>query len=234
MLSEYKNLMADGLWRNNVIFTQLLALCPLMAVTTTATNGLGMGLVTAAVLTVSNLLVSLIRHQVPNQIRIPIFTLLIAALVTLVDQAMNAWLHDLHRVLGLFIALIVVNCAILGRAEAYAIKNPPLAATIDGIATGLGFTLGLVLVGGCREILGSGTLFSGASLLLGPHFQFMELTLLPGYRGFLLMMLPPGGFIMMGLLLGAIRLAKRAFSQSREPAAVATSDVAEAQGGCHP
>ena len=231
---SYRALLADGLWHNNVIFTQLLALCPLMAVTTTATNGLGMGLVTAAVLTVSNLLVSLIRHQVPNQIRIPIFTLLIAALVTLVDQAMNAWLHDLHRVLGLFIALIVVNCAILGRAEAYAIKNPPLAATIDGIATGLGFTLGLVLVGGCREILGSGTLFSGASLLLGPHFQFMELTLLPGYRGFLLMMLPPGGFIMMGLLLGAIRLVKRAFSQSREPAAVATSDEAEAQGGCRP
>ena len=230
--NPYWELMADGLWRNNVIFTQMLALCPLMAVTTTATNGLGMGLVTAAVLTVSNLLVSLIRHQVPNQIRIPIFTLLIAALVTLVDQAMNAWLHDLHRVLGLFIALIVVNCAILGRAEAFAIKNRPLAATVDGIATGLGFTLGLVLVGGCREILGSGTLFSGASLLLGPHFQFMELTILPGYRGFLLMMLPPGGFIMMGLLLGAIRLAKRAFSQSREPAAVATSDVAEAQGGC--
>ena len=115
---SYRALLADGLWHNNVIFTQLLALCPLMAVTTTATNGLGMGLVTAAVLTVSNLLVSLIRHQVPNQIRIPIFTLLIAALVTLVDQAMNAWLHDLHRVLGLFIALIVVNCAILGRAEA--------------------------------------------------------------------------------------------------------------------
>ena len=168
---SYRALLADGLWHNNVIFTQLLALCPLMAVTTTATNGLGMGLVTAAVLTVSNLLVSLIRHQVPTQIRIPIFTLLIAALVTLVDQAMNAWLHDLHRVLGLFIALIVVNCAILGRAEAYAIKNPPLAATIDGIATGLGFTLGLVLVGGCREILGSGTLFSGASLLLGVMTQ---------------------------------------------------------------
>ena len=124
--------------------------------------------------------------------------------------------------------------AMMDGIRQYFIKNPPLAATIDGIATGLGFTLGLVLVGGCREILGSGTLFSGASLLLGPHFQFMELTLLPGYRGFLLMMLPPGGFIMMGLLLGAIRLAKRAFSQSREPAAVAPTDVAEAQGGCHP
>ena len=197
-------------------------------------NVAGMGAVTTLVLVASNLLVSLIRAIVPNQIRIPIFTLLIAALVTLVDQAMNAWMHDLHRVLGLFIALIVVNCAILGRAEAFAIKNRPLAATVDGIATGLGFTLGLVLVGGCREILGSGTLFSGASLLLGPHFQFMELTILPGYRGFLLMMLPPGGFIMMGLLLGAIRLSKRVFSKAKDSAAVGTTEVVEAQGGCQP
>lgn len=230
--NPYWELMADGLWRNNVIFTQLLALCPLMAVTTTATNGLGMGLVTLLVLVASNVLVSLIRNQVPSQIRIPIFTLLIAALVTLVDQAMNAWLHDLHRVLGLFIALIVVNCAILGRAEAFAVKNRPLASAVDGLATGLGFTLGLVIVGGCREILGSGTLFAGASLLLGPQFHFMELTILPGYRGFLLMMLPPGGFIMMGLLLGGIRLGKRL--TSKEHASATVAPAAEAQGGCQP
>lgn len=230
--NPYWELMADGLWRNNVIFTQLLALCPLMAVTTTATNGLGMGLVTLLVVVFSNLLVSLIRNLVPNQIRIPIFTLLIASLVTLVDQAMNAWLHDLHRVLGLFIALIVVNCAILGRAEAFAVKNRPLASAVDGLATGLGFTLGLVIVGGCREILGSGTLFAGASLLLGPQFHFMELTILPGYRGFLLMMLPPGGFIMMGLLLGGIRLCKRL--TSKENASVPVAPGTEAQGGCHP
>lgn len=230
--NPYWELMADGLWRNNVIFTQLLALCPLMAVTTTATNGLGMGLVTLLVVVFSNLLVSLIRNLVPNQIRIPIFTLLIASLVTLVDQAMNAWLHDLHRVLGLFIALIVVNCAILGRAEAFAVKNRPLASAVDGLATGLGFTLGLVIVGGCREILGSGTLFAGASLLLGPQFHFMELTILPGYRGFLLMMLPPGGFIMMGLLLGGIRLGKRL--TSKEHASATVAPAAEAQGGCQP
>lgn len=228
MMQEYKNLMADGLWRNNVIFTQMLALCPLMAVTTTATNGLGMGLVTAAVLIASNLLVSLIRNITPNQIRIPIFTLLIAALVTLVDQAMNAWMHDLHRVLGLFISLIVVNCAILGRAEAYAMKSKPLAATVDGVATGLGFTLGLVIVGGFREILGSGTLFSGAALLLGPHFTFMELTVLPGYRGFLLMLLPPGGFIMMGLLLAGQRLLKRVGEEKSVAQTTSTQT-----GGCH-
>ena len=225
---SYRKLLTDGLWSNNVIFTQLLALCPLMAVTTTATNGLGMGLVTMVVLIASNVLVSMIRNWVPNSIRIPIVTLLIAALVTLVDQAMNAWLHDLHRVLGLFIALIVVNCAILGRAEAFAIKNRPLASAADGLGIGLGFTLALVIVGGCREVIGSGTLFAGASLLLGPHFKFMELTLLPGYRGFLLMMLPPGGFIMLGLILSAIRLGSTLRVKAAQPSR------SEAQpGGCH-
>ena len=225
---SYRKLLTDGLWSNNVIFTQLLALCPLMAVTTTATNGLSMGLVTMVVLIASNVLVSMIRNWVPNSIRIPIFTLLIAALVTLVDQAMNAWLHDLHRVLGLFIALIVVNCAILGRAEAFAIKNRPLASAADGLGIGLGFTLALVIVGGCREVIGSGTLFAGASLLLGPHFKFMELTLLPGYRGFLLMMLPPGGFIMLGLILSAIRLGSTLRVKAAQPSR------SEAQpGGCH-
>lgn len=222
-----KNVFLDGLWKDNVIFTQMLALCPLMAVTTTATNGLGMGLVTTLVLVVSNILVSLVRSIVPNQIRIPIFTLLIAALVTLVDLGMNAWMHDLHKVLGLFIALIVVNCAILGRAEAYAMKNPPLLAMFDGLGMGLGFTLSLTIMGGCREILGSGQLFSGASLLLGPHFKFMEVTILPSYHGFLLMLLPPGGFIMMGLLLCGIRLCKK-LATGKE-----TVVTNEAQGGCH-
>ena len=224
-----QNVFTNGLWKDNVIFTQLLALCPLMAVTTTATNGLGMGGVTTLVLVASNLLVSLIRSIVPNQIRIPIFTLLIAALVTLVDLGMNAWMHDLHKVLGLFIALIVVNCAILGRAEAYAMKNPPIPAMLDGLGMGLGFTLSMTIMGGCREIIGSGTLFSGASLLLGPHFKFMELHVIPGYHGFLLMLLPPGGFIMMGLLLCAIRLGKRLLAGKNAPVAQDNS----VQGGCH-
>lgn len=224
-----KNVFTDGLWKDNVIFTQLLALCPLMAVTTTATNGFGMGAVTTLVLVASNLLVSLIRSIVPNQIRIPIFTLLIAALVTLVDLGMNAWMHDLHKVLGLFIALIVVNCAILGRAEAYAMKNPPIPAMLDGLGMGLGFTLSMTIMGGCREIIGSGTLFSGASLLLGPHFKFMELHVLPGYHGFLLMLLPPGGFIMMGLLLCAIRISKRLLAGKNAPATTAPAT----EGGCH-
>lgn len=229
-MNFYLNLIRDGLWRNNVIFTQLLALCPLMAVTTSATNGLGMGLITTVVLLCSNVLVSCIRHIVPPQVRIPIFTLVIASLVTLVDMAMNAWLHELHKVLGLFISLIVVNCAILGRAESFATKNPPLAAAVDGLSMGLGFTMGLVVVGGCREILGSGTLFAGASELLGPHFTFMELTILPGYSGFLLILLPPGGFIMLGLILSAIRLGARLRQKDAVPAAPAQSD---AVGGCH-
>jgi len=228
-MNFYLNLIRDGLWRNNVIFTQMLAMCPLMAVTTSATNGLGMGLITALVLMCSNILISCIRQIVPPQVRIPIFTLVIASLVTLVDMAMNAWLHELHKVLGLFISLIVVNCAILGRAESFATKHAPLAAAVDGLFMGLGFTLGLVVVGGCREVLGSGTLFAGASQLLGPHFTFMELTLLPGYDGFLLMLLPPGGFVMFGLILSAIRLGAR----WRQKAAVPVAQ-ANAIGGCQP
>jgi electron transport complex protein RnfE len=162
-----------------------------MAVTTSGTNGLGMGLATTAVLVVSNVLVSMIRHTV-TQVRIPVFVVLIATLVTVVDMAMNAWLHDLYKVLGLFIALIVVNCAILGRAEAFAVKNGVAASAVDGLAMGLGFTGALTVVGLLREFLGAGTLFAQASNLLGPSFAFLEMKL-PGYGGALLMILPPGG-----------------------------------------
>ena len=177
---KYGDILLDGVWRNNPTFVQVLGLCPLMAVTTSATNGLGIGVLTMMVMAGSNLIVSLLRKVTPNQIRIPIFISIIAFLVTLLDLTMNAWMHDLHKVLGLFIPLIVANCAPLGRAEAFAMKNKPLAAMLDGIATGIGFTIGVTSVGAVREILGSGTLFSGASLLLGPHFKFMEMTILPG------------------------------------------------------
>ena len=203
---KYGDILLDGVWRNNPTFVQVLGLCPLMAVTTSATNGLGIGVLTMMVMAGSNLIVSLLRKVTPNQIRIPIYISIIAFLVTLLDLTMNAWMHDLHKVLGLFIPLIVANCAPLGRAEAFAMKNKPLAAMLDGIATGIGFTIGVTSVGAVREILGSGTLFSGASLLLGPHFKFMEMTILPGYHGFLLMLLPPGGFVVMGLLLALGRL----------------------------
>jgi electron transport complex protein RnfE len=221
--------LLDGIWHNNIIFSQLLALCPLLAVTSSATNGLGMGLVTTVVLTASNVAISLIRHQVTAQIRIPVFTLVIAALVTLVDQGMNAWLHDLHKVLGLFIPLIVTNCAILGRAESFASKNSALASLIDGFATGVGFTLALVILGSFREIVGSGTLFSHAALLLGNGFSFIELTIIPNYRGFLPALLPSGGFIFLGLLLVGKRLLERATLpkvKSTEPSGSSMEDAA--------
>ena len=201
MSTGYRKIALSGLWDNNVVFGQLLALCPLLAVTGTATNGLGMGLVTTAVLVASGLSVSLLRHAITPEIRIPAFVLIIACIVTVADKALNAWAHDLHKVLGLFIPLIVTNCAILGRAEAFASRQTPVAASFDGLMMGLGFTLALVVLGAVREIFGSGTLFAGASLLLGPGFGFLEVTIIPDYTGFLLLILPPGGFIVLGGLL---------------------------------
>lgn len=205
-MNDYTRIIRDGLWDNNVVFAQMLALCPLLAVTSTATNGLGMGLATTAVLLASNLLVSSFRDIISQEVRIPIFVLLIATLVTLVDMAMNAWLHQLHKILGLFIPLIVTNCAILGRAESFASRQPVPAALLDGLMMGMGFTMVLVLLGACREILGSATLFANASLLLGETFGFLEMTLLSDYKGFLLMLLPPGGFLVLGFLLAGKRI----------------------------
>jgi len=206
MSIDYRTIARDGLWDNNVVFTQMLALCPLLAVTGTATNGLGMGLASLAVLVVSNTIVSACRDIISQEVRIPVFVLLIASLVTLVDMAMNAWLHELHKVLGLFIPLIVTNCAILGRAESFASRQPVKAAVADGLMMGLGFTMVLVVLGACREVLGSATLFANASLLLGDAFSFLEMTLIEDYRGFLLMILPPGGFLVLGFLLAGKRL----------------------------
>jgi len=203
---NYTTIIKTNLWENNVVFAQMLALCPLLAVTSGATNGLGLGLITTGVMFFSSLLISLVRPLLTPQVRIPIFVLLIATLVTMADLAMNAWLHDLHKVLGLFIPLIVTNCAILGRAESYASKNPWFPAVVDGVATGMGFTFALVLLGGFREIIGSGTLFANASLLLGKGFSIIELNPFPAYHGMLLVVLPSGGFIMLGLLLSGKRL----------------------------
>ncbi|MFP4495842.1 MAG: electron transport complex subunit E [Halochromatium sp.] len=199
----------DGLWDNNVVLAQMLALCPLLAVTGTATNGLGLGLASLAVMVASGLLVSSLRGLITPQVRIPVFVLIIATLVTLVDLAMNAWLHDLHKVLGLFIPLIVTNCAILGRAESFASRNRVAPAVFDGLMMGIGFTLVLMTLGALREIIGAGTLFANASLLLGEAMGFLEMTLIPDYRGFLLMILPPGGFLALGFLLAGQRLLKR-------------------------
>ena len=208
-MTDYARISRDGLWDNNVVFSQMLALCPLLAVTGTATNGLGMGLASTAVLVVSNIVIASIRRLVSPEVRIPVYIVVIATLVTLVDMALNAWVHELYKVLGLFIALIVVNCAILGRAESFASKNAVLPSALDGLMMGLGFTLALVVLGGVREILGSGTLFAQAHLLLGEAFAFLELTLIPGYKGYLMMILPPGGFLALGFLLAGKRVLDR-------------------------
>jgi len=207
--TDWGRIANDGLWGNNVILAQGLALCPTLAVTGTATNGLGMGLATTAVLVVSNLLIALMAPVVTAEVRIPVYIVVIATLVTLVDLGLNAFAHELYKVLGLFIALIVVNCAILGRAEAFASKNPVGASAFDGLMSGLGFTAVLVVLGGLREVIGSGTLFAGAAQLLGPAFGVLELHLIPDYQGFLLAILPPGGFLALGFLLAGKRVIER-------------------------
>ncbi|HTH40965.1 MAG TPA: electron transport complex subunit E [Rhodocyclaceae bacterium] len=203
---SYSKIAKDGLWEQNVVFSQLLGMCPTLAVTTSGTNGLGMGLATTAVLAVANMLVSSVRMYVTPQVRIPVYIVLIATLVTVVDLTLNAYLHDLYKVLGMYIALIVANCSVLGRAEAFAAREPVLPSGWDGLFMGLGFTIALTLIGLIREFLGAGTLFSQASLLLGQSFKFLEITAIPNYGGFLMMILPPGGFLVLGCLLAAKRV----------------------------
>jgi electron transport complex protein RnfE len=202
-LSQYPRIVRDGLWTHNQALVALLGLCPLLAVSNSVVNSLGLGLATTAALVLSNTLVSLIRNHVTREIRLPVFVLIIASVVTAIDLAMNAWFHELHRILGIFIPLIVTNCAILGRAEAYASKNPVDRAALDGLAMGLGFSFALVLLGGMREIIGSGTLLGGAELLFGESARDWTVHVLRDYDGFLLAILPPGAFLGLGLLIAA-------------------------------
>ncbi|MFQ3218911.1 MAG: electron transport complex protein RnfE [Paraglaciecola sp.] len=200
-MNEFKRLSWQGLWKNNPALVQLLGLCPLLAVTATLTNGLGLGLATTLVLVGSNTTVSIIRNIVPNEIRIPIFVMIIAAFVTIVQLLMNAYTFQLYQALGIFIPLIVTNCAIIGRAEAYASKNPVGYAAFDGLMMGLGFTFILVVLGAMREVLGYGTLFAGAELLLGDWASNLKITVFTTDTPFLLAILPPGAFLGMGLLI---------------------------------
>jgi len=227
-MSEYRRIIKDGLWDNNVIFVQMLALCPLLAVTGTATNGLGMGLATLVVLGLSGFSISLVRGIITPEIRIPVFVLIIASIVTLVDMAMNAWLHDLHKILGLFIPLIVTNCAILGRAESFASRNGIGPSVVDGLMMGAGFTLALVILGATREVIGAGTLFANAALLLGDGFHFLEMTVIPDYKGFLLVALPPGGFLVLGFLLAGKRILDRRSQQAADRKAGLDTALADA------
>lgn len=183
--------LLNALWQNNAVFRLLLGLCPALAVTTSAENGLGMGLATSFVLVCSNIVVSSLRKVIPAKVRIPSFIVVIASFVTVVQLCMEAYFYDLYKALGIFIPLIVVNCLILGRAEAFASKNRLVPAVVDGVGMGLGFTLALFALGSVRELFGSGALLGYS--VFGPDYQPL-----------LLMILPPGAFIAMGILLAAM------------------------------
>lgn len=200
-VDEGKTISKNGLWTNNVALVQLLGLCPLLAVTGTVINGLGLGIATLITLVFSNSIVSLIRPWLKSEIRIPIFVLIIASIVTTIELVMNAWFHELYLVLGIFIPLIVTNCSIIARAEAYASKNNLLNSALDGFMMGLGFALVLIILGGMREIIGFGTLFANAQLMFGSTGESMTITFGENYPGFLLAVLPPGAFIGLGLLI---------------------------------
>lgn len=199
--TSYSEISKSGLWNNNVALVQVLGLCPLLAVTGTVINGLGLGLATLLTLTISNAIVSMIRHWVRPEVRVPVFVMIIASVVTAIELAMNAWLYDLYIVLGIFIPLIVTNCGILARAEAFASKNRVLPSIMDGLMMGTGFMLVLVVLGSIREILGYGTLFSNAHLMFGEIARNWTIVFIDDYAGFLLAILPPGAFIGMGLII---------------------------------
>ncbi|RJG48102.1 electron transport complex subunit E [Motilimonas pumila] len=201
-LSEQsKDIIWQGLWKNNPGLVQLLGLCPLLAVSNTFINALGLAIATTLVLLLSNITVSKIRQWVPNEIRIPIFVMIIAALVTAIELLMHAFTYELYLSLGIFIPLIVTNCAIIGRAEAFASKNPPKLAALDGLMMGIGFSLVLIVLGAIREILGNGTLFHGANNLFGDWIGDITIHIFTTDTSFLFAILPPGAFVIMGFLI---------------------------------
>ncbi|MEJ2042503.1 MAG: electron transport complex subunit E [Reinekea sp.] len=203
MLDTYKPLIKNGLWKNNAALVQLLGLCPMLAVTGTVVNALGLGLATMVVLVGSNLAVSLIRNYVSEAIRLPALVMIIASFTTCAELLMQAYTYELYQVLGIFIPLIVTNCTILGRAESFALRNPVLPALADGFFMSLGFLSVLLLLGAMREIIGQGTLFSNMHLIFGEAARNWEINLFPNYPNFLFAVLPPGAFVGLGLLIAA-------------------------------
>jgi electron transport complex protein RnfE len=198
---ELKDIFHNGLWKQNAGIVQLLGLCPLLAISNTVVNALSLGLATTLVMTLSGGIIAAVRELVPNEVRIAVYVLLIAVLVTVVQLLINAYAYPLYLVLGIFLPLIVTNCIILARAEAFASKNGVLASALDGIAMGLGLTAVLTVLGGIREIFGHGTLLSGIDMVFGEAAKALVITVVPDYHGFLLAILPPGAFIALGLLI---------------------------------
>ena len=212
----WKTLLTDGLWRNNPAMVQLLGLCPLLAVSNTTINGLSLGIATAFTVLLSNIFVSASKHYILPEIRIPVYVIIISGIVTMVGLLMNAYAHDMYLRLGIFIPLIITNCAILARAEAFAVKNPVLDSAIDGIATGAGFALVLVALGAVRELIGHGTILADAHLLFATSPMPPLVDAGEHYRGLLLAILPPGAFILFGLLLALKNVTTRENVTKRE------------------
>lgn len=217
---SYRELSVNGLWKNNPALVQLLGLCPLLGVSNSTVNALGLGLATALVLICSNIAVSLVRSVVNTAVRLPAFVMIIAALTTCIELLMQAYTYELYQILGIFIPLITTNCVILGRADGFAAKHNPLIAAYDGLLMGLGFALVLVVLGGLRELFGTGAVFANMHLLFGPAAAGWQITLFSDYKGFLLAILPPGAFIVLGLLIALknridLQLAERA--KARQP-----------------
>lgn len=198
---SYRELSINGLWKNNPALVQLLGLCPLLGVSNSTVNALGLGLATALVLSCSNIAVSLVRGVVNTAVRLPVFVMIIAALTTCIELLMQAFTYELYQILGIFIPLITTNCVILGRADGFAARHAPLLAGFDGLMMGLGFAAVLVVLGGLRELLGTGALFANMQLLLGNIARDWQIVLIGDYKGFLLAILPPGAFIVLGLLI---------------------------------
>lgn len=207
--SVWKNLFTQGVWSNNSTLVQLLGLCPLLAASNNVTNALGLGLATLLVLTITNTIISLFRKVIPHDIRIPIYVMIIATAVTTIQLLMNAFAFPVYQSLGIFVPLIVTNCIVIGRAEAFASKNSIAHSAFDGFAMGLGMTLSLVVLGAIREIIGNGTLFDGLDLLLGSWAKALRMDLLHLDSGLLLAILPPGAFIGLGLILAVKNIIDR-------------------------
>jgi electron transport complex protein RnfE len=225
MSADYGKIIKDGLWSNNQALVALLGLCPLLAVSNSFINALGLGLATTAVITLSNGTVSLIRHLVRPEIRLPVFVLVIASFVTAVELSMNAFFHELYNILGIFIPLIVTNCAIIGRAEAFASRNPLRHALLDGVSIGMGFTLALVTLGASRELIGQGTLFADAHLMFGEAARSWTLSLGDAYPGVLLAILPPGAFIGLGMMIALKNIIDKRRERSTQRAAIAQAEA---------
>ena len=223
---SYRDIASNGLWHNNPALVQLLGLCPLLGVSNSAVNALGLALATCVVLTCSNLAVSLARGVVKSAVRLPVFVMIIAALTTCIELLMQAYTYQLYMILGVFIPLITTNCIILGRAEAFAAKNGVLASAYDGFVMGAGFALVLVVIGMTRELLGTGMLFANMHLLLGPIAANWTWVLFDNYQGFLLAILPPGAFLVMGLLI-ALKNHIDALILARKPVAITATAAAD-------